>query len=383
MLVRGIVSLRQSSITPVSRWLSLSRPLSLSIAGFLLSAVACTGTTRPSSVQPGQSVDSVAWNEGTLFEAAQSARDPAPKSLEARLSRLDLLLDLFDAARFGPDAESADALWAGLALEGAPHGAQATRQALTALLELAMQIEADSEGHLGEDPAAFLASAIMLLNVDVNRPADADQLEVQTLAHRSLRDTGHPRVRDNAHWRLYDHSRDAFDAALRAPPESRAEVGLHVLLLENESLLPWLSDAGAHARASRPSAQRLIELGQRNLAALQDDPRWRDLAAQRAAADAKLHAEFVEQWPAPPLLAAPLRPAGFGRDGHALPLLQLGEAGLRVGPTSAPTQPFGFDDAKMVEAIAANLKADGRLALFLPLGSGPRPKRGRSTSNSA
>src|SRR5690606_24776971 len=98
--------------------------------------------------------------------AALATGDP-----QARAVRLDRLLDLFDAARFGQDEDARETLWGGLGGHATGVGEQASREATERLLQEALALE-DAARSAADDPTgAFAADAIMLLSADLQPPA--------------------------------------------------------------------------------------------------------------------------------------------------------------------------------------------------------------------
>ena len=357
MLVRVAVSVGPRFTFPSLRWGGIA------LCAALLSAPACSVGGKRAVNSPEGVQGPLPWNARELGAIPGAGALPAPNSLAEELVRLDLLLDLFDAARFGPDAAAAELLWTQLELTAPAHGAGATRRAITAMLDRALSIETAAEGRLDENSSHFLSSAIQLLNVDANLPHDAETLELQLLALRDLSTAGHPRVADNARWRLYDHVRDALSAAPTMSGARRMDVGLHALLAQEESLGPWLGDGGPHDLALRPGAEQLVALAKNQLEALEQRPEWKSLARQRGSRDEALFAAFAAAWPDPPRARLPRLAAGSGRAESGLPRLLITARGLSW-TTDGKVHPFGFSDTDTREGLRKFADAGG-MSLFV------------------
>jgi hypothetical protein len=122
-----------------------------------------------------------------------------------------------------------------------------------AIEDLAGQNNSDA---LDEAEQRFVADAIMLLSTDMFLPDTAEALITATLAYRVLAEDGHPRIADNAHWRLYDHVRGVLEGAVEIAPAMRADVLVHALYAEREDISPWLDVAPPLAHRCR--ARRLV-----------------------------------------------------------------------------------------------------------------------------
>ena len=276
--------------------------------------------------------------------SAIHSTDPA-----TRLAHLDRLLDLFDAARFGGDDAARAALWEGLDNPpGARRGPAATRDAAMRLLEEATRIEDQFGEGLSESGRDFLNDAIMLLSVDASAPHDLESLETQALAFRSLLEVGHPRVVDNARWRLYDHARAVWTAAAQADPQRRIEIGLHGLLLEQGALEPWLRPAPIHQRPPLPDSAGLIDPALDLLSSLEADPRWAPVAQAVRTVDQAVRDAFVAVWPASrAALEAPMRPRGTGRREALAPVVALGPESLELAWGQPGVETLRRGDARL------------------------------------
>lgn len=341
-------------------------PLRLAIfplAAALFCQVGCQRNLAPETTPP-EILES--WVDAPLTPGSAklgSAHGVPPSS---RVYRLDRLLDLFDAARFSGDQEHRESLWIGLGGGARQRGAAATRAALVWMLDEALALE-EAPG-LGEDEQAFLASAINLLTADLYRPGDADDLSAQTTAYRSLVEQGHPRVADNARWRLYDHIRGSLAGAASAAPSRRGEIATHALYAREASIEPMIDDLRAvHVRPEMPGAKELGDLLGEVLAPLAADPRWQPYIARRHQADQELVQTLFGLLPAPrhQLSDLPKLPTGTGAPESRGPIVVLNATGVVVDH-GRPQQVQGqASDPKIGQALVATVAADGRGAILL------------------
>jgi len=286
----------------------------------------------------------------------------------ARAVRLERLLDLFDAARLADDADARDVLWAALGGHTSGRGEEATREALGRLLAEATAL--DDLGVADDDARSFVNDAIALLTTDLQPPSDADGLAIRTLAYRSLATGGHPRIRDNARWRLYDHVRGTLVGALARPPEGRIEVAIQAQYAARESVEAELADTGVHERPRWEGAAGLVALLETQRAALAEDPAWAAAVAARSGNDDELAAAVLAGLPAARTApwTAPIRPRGTGQPESLAPIVHVsaGRVDVDAGRPQARALPLADDDiAPVGDAVRDALAQDGRGALLL------------------
>jgi hypothetical protein len=296
----------------------------------------------------------------------------AEAGVRGRTLRLDRLLDLYDGARFAADEQARESLWVALGGYATTQGIDASREVVMRLLDEAYAIEdlaARSPGALDEDEQQFVAEAIMLLSTDLFLPDSAEALISQTLAYRVLAETGHPRIADNAHWRLYDHVRGVLDGTIEVGPELRPDVLVHALYAEREDVSAWLEDVAPHARPPLPSATELWSLLERHRAAIEAIPRWQGVVATRAQAEADLRETILEVLPRPrdPAWVLPKLPQGTGQPESLAPVLLLANGKRIIEPTSSSPheqEARGFNEESQA-ALESVLLRDGRGTVLL------------------
>jgi hypothetical protein len=291
----------------------------------------------------------------------------------ARTVRLDRLLDLLDAARFAQDADARETLWIALGGHTSGVGPQATREALARLLQEALAIEAAADRErIDADRREWLGAAIGLLTTDLEPPRTAEELSIRTLSWRALAEGGHPRVADNARWRLYDHVRGTLQAAVEAPPERRMEIAVQALYAARERVDDFLADTAAHARPAWPSPKSLADLLLAEQTQLGDIDRWRGVVASRRKGDDALRETVLFTLPAErdPTWPVARVPRGSSRGDSLAPVVLVDaqakvtvDAG-RIGARS----PMTLDDPIVIaDAIDAALVEDGRGTMLLAL----------------
>lgn len=296
----------------------------------------------------------------------------------ARVVRLDALLDQFDAARFTGEEDLREDLWQGLGGHRVGQGPAATRDALTRLLEEALALE-KAQPEISGGPSSgpeheeqrFVADAIMLLTTDLEQPTDPESLATRTLAYRELFERGHPRLQDNAAWRLYDHARATLARATEVPAMQRFGVAAQTLYVEREDVGPYLDDTSAHRPRPVPEASALWQRVDRYTEVLERDPRWADVVARRRAGDqalaetvlASLPAARDPQWPMPEV------ERGTGQRESLAPVLIVTPRAVIVdaGRPQARTLPLSEAIEPVADRIAETLAQDGRGTLLLVL----------------
>jgi hypothetical protein len=367
------------------------RPALLSLLlPLIVSTSACAGAGGASK-RPGQELVAAGWIDTEPLGAA-TVDDPerlellAQAGLRGRVLRLDRLLDLYDAARFAGDKEARESLWLALGGHSSTRGIDASREVVLRLLDEAYAIEDLAVGGDGGEPGAlseveqrFVADAIMLLSTDMFLPDSAESLITATLAYRVLTEEGHPRIADNAHWRLYDYVRGVLEGAVEIGPQLRAEVVIHALYAKREDISAWLEDLGPHARPPLPSPQQLWALLEEQREALAQIERWQGVLASRAAREAELRETIMALLPRPrdPGWVLPELPQGTGEPESLAPVVLLEPGVLRLEPSSeAPREhdPRALDEAA-VAAIEGLLARDGRgTILFASAPDVPAPE---------
>jgi hypothetical protein len=267
----------------------------------------CAGTGRSTDASK---LLAAGWIDADPVGAATEA-DPerltalANAGLRGRVLRLDRLLDLYDAARFADDQPARESLWLALGGHASTTGIEASREAVLRLLDeayaiedLALQTSAEQSG-LSDAEQRFVADAIMLLSTDMFLPDSAEALITATLAYRVLAEDGHPRIADNAHWRLYDHVRGVLEGAVEIAPAMRADVLVHALYAEREDISAWLDDLAPHARPPLPSPSELWALLEQHRDALAGIDRWQPVLSTRAQREHDLHETVMALLPRP------------------------------------------------------------------------------------
>lgn len=296
----------------------------------------------------------------------------AEAGVRGRMLRLDRLLDLYDGARFAGDAQARESLWAALGGYATTQGIDASREVVLRLLDEAYAIEDLSNaqpGALSEDEQSFIANAILLLSTDLFLPDSAEALISQTLAYRLVAESGHPRVADNAHWRLYDHVRGVLAGAAESTPELRPEILVHALYAEREDISRWLEDLAPHAQPPLPSTEQLWALLEAHRASIEGVARWQPVVAARAQSDAELREviDGVLPWPRDPAWVLPKLPQGTAQRESLAPVVLLANGKRIIEPTSSA--PFEEDARSMpsgpVPALESALLRDGRGVVLL------------------
>ncbi len=283
-----------------------------------------------------------------------------------RVVRLDRLLDLYDAARFAADKQARESLWLALGGDSTSRGIAASREVILRLLDEAYALE-DHGAELDDDQARFVADAIMLLSADLFLPDSADALIAQTLAYRVLTEQGHPRIADNARWRLYDHVRGVLEGALEVSPDLRADVVVHALYAEREDISAWLEDSAIHVRPPLPSPSELWELLAQQRDALAELPRWQAVVEARRPGDDELRATVIDLLPRPRAsdwVLAEL-PRGTAQHESLAPVLLLRRGEAVVEPTSSEPHSTSADGPELVGKLEGALARDGRGIVLL------------------
>ena len=337
-------------------------PRARTVCAATLVACATIACRPPETKPPPAGPVPVPWYSGDALQA----RPPAEQTTTAaKVARLDVLLDLLDAARFADDTPARDGLWQALGGTIATRGGEATREAGTRILAEAIKL--DTAGDLDADARGFLAGAIAVLSADLGLVGAAEDLSIRTAVYRDVAADGHPRAADNARWRLYDFVRGCLVGAVSAPQERRVEVALHSLYVREDSLAPWLDDRAVHAQAPLPAPEALIDLMTGERTVLAGDPRWKSVALRRAPLDAPLELTVRTALPTARDPAWPLAtmPTGTGKRDSLVPVVRIDdkEVTIDVGRPDARTGERGAPE--LVKALEGALARDGRGSVLL------------------
>ncbi len=343
----------------------------LSCAAWWAVGTASAGCHSPGATQPPHQAPRASWIDGPVHGEVPGdldrLRPEAAASVSEAIGQLDRLIDLFDAARFGSDAQARQTLWGGLGGHRSGVGPEASHEAQRRLLRRILDLESEGPG-AAPDPGAlvsarrpslsesrlprsenevsesesrglsdsqtqWIADAIQLLTADLATPTTADELSSKMLAYRSIAESGHPRLRDNARWRLYDHVRGTLVAATEAPAARRMNVAVQALYVDVDSVREWMVPApgpepdlpgpcrpvptppartGASEQAASgcgktptleppPTAEHLVGRLRDLRAALAADERWAPIVRGRESVDTQLVETVLARLPAPRL----------------------------------------------------------------------------------
>lgn len=340
----------------------LAAPL---LALLALPACAPFGATKSPREPIGTWID-----EPTIGRPSEAADVDRLAALDAsgakgRVIRLDRLLDLYDAARFTADAPARETLWLALGGSSTTRGHEASREAVLRMLDEAYAL--DELGTLPGDEQRFVADAIALLSADLFLPDSAESLVDQLLGYRLLAEQGHPRIADNARFRVYDFVRGVIEGALETSPEARDEVAVQALYAEREDLSAWLDDTPPHAHPPLPTSEELWALLDDQVDAIAAAPRWQAVLDARVKADTELRDTAFELLPRPrdPSWTLVELPRGSAAPESLAPIVRLraGELALEPGGPDARVLAFGAAGAR--EAIEGLLARDGRGIVLL------------------
>lgn len=335
-----------------ARW---RRALALGALAALLAA--CGHRPREATRAPDAAAS---FSDAPLLGADDRLDLPADASAAQRLARLDRLLDLFDAARFGGDDDARESLWLGLGGAARGRGDEATREAQTRLLDEALRL--DGAAGLNDDGRDLVASAILLLTTDLHTPGSADDLSIRTAAYRELVESGHPRIADNARWRIYDHVRGCLAGAVASPAERRPDIAVHALYARDESIADHLEDRAVHARPALPPPAELAAMLDAERAALHALPLWAPVVARRDADDQALVATALASLPAPrdPNWEIARLPAGTARPESLAPIVRVDGQDVIVDEGRPQVLRTPFASTSAPSAIEGVLVQDGR-----------------------
>lgn len=290
-------------------------------------------------------------------------------SPQSEIARLGRLYDLFDCARFTQSALVREVFWTGLTgdVHVANRGKAATVAALELLLEEAWRVEA-SYPDLSDKQRRFLADFVALVSIDMFDPEDPETLEIQTDAFRRIASEGARELRDNAHWRIYDHVRAVIQRTVAAPVEARRAIGVHALYVTAADPERWLTPVRDHARPPWPPATKITEPMEMALAMLRSTPAWRDTIAQVAVEDAPLHRRLRDAYPPPrdPALPLPKAAGGIGRPDDDSPLVWVVAGGVALDSGGTPAvYATDSESEPLIMELSARLAKDGRGSLLL------------------
>ena len=345
--------------------------------GALLGVCALFGACAHKSSQtaPKPPPEAIGFSDAPLLGAQSGPTRAAASQPSERVARLDRLLDLFDAARFAEDQGARESLWEGLGGASMGRGHGASREALARLLDEALAL--DELPGLSEDEREFVASVLQLLTADLHRPAVAEDLSIQTAAYRELVSLGHPRIVDNARWRIYDHVRGCLVGAISAPPDRRPEIAVHSLYVANESIEDYLDDShSVHVRPPPPTPDELWALLDSERQALAAIDRWAPVLDHRAAADEELRLTAAAALPAPrdPNWQILSMPTGTGRSESQAPIIRVDGQTLVIDEGRPQERREALGSPGAARALAATLVQDGRgIVLFVAPPMTPSP----------
>lgn len=331
----------------------------------LLPLAACAhpaGSTRAPEAPP------TAWIDAPLLGSPPREVDTlaalAGGDLREQQVRLDRLLDLFDAARFGQDEDARETLWGALGGHATGVGERASREATERLLQETIAIEDEARRVGRHEVASYAADAIMLLSTDLQPPSSAEDLSIRTLVYRTVVEQGHPRLADNARWRLYDHARGTLAGALEVAPEHRMDVAVQALYADRDSVEDLLADTAPPARPPWPTVEELWSLVEAQRAALAEAPRWAAVVEHREREDHGLHDTLravlpgvrSDQWSLATL------PTGTARAESLAPVLWIHQGQLTVdaGRRQSRTLPLDAEIQALSQAVGTALAQDGR-----------------------
>lgn len=342
-------------------------PVAVALGGLFVAACAHPAGTKAPASEPA------AWIDDPLVGSPPAEVEVLAglhaRDTRARAVRLDRLLDLYDAARFAEDEDARETLWAALGGHPIGVGDRASREASERMLEDALAIDEAARREGDDDTAGFAADVITMLSADLQPPASADDLSIRTLVYRTLAEQGHPRLVDNARWRLYDHVRGTLLGAVEQPPEERLPVAVQALYAERDSVEALLADTAPHVHPPWPSAAALLSQLDAQVTPLRTVPRWaavvehreRDDHALRLTLEAALPAARRDDWPLPSL------PAGTARAESLAPVAWVHEGRLTIdaGRTHARTVSLDADVVEVSQALGNALAQDGRGTVLL------------------
>ena len=355
--------------------------LALRCAAAVLAVSAAAACRPAATTTPPPDPDApVVWYTGDALAARAISTGPGqgsrtgseassrPASPAERVARVDVLLDLLDAARFADDPGARDQLWQDLGGTARGRGPEATRDATSRVLGEAISLDAGLDaGPLSDDARAFLGAVITLLSADLGLVGAADDLAIRTAAYRDIAQNGHPRAADNARWRLYDHVHGCLQGAVTAPQERRSDVAVHALYVREDSLAPWLDDRAVHAQRPLPGADELLALMIAPRDQLAADPRWTTTVQRRSAGDTSLTRTLRESFPAPRDPAWPLAtmPQGTGRRDALLPIVRIDDRRVDIDLGRPQVVQAERGAPELTRAVEAALARDGRGAVLL------------------
>ena len=288
------------------------------------------------------------------------------RGAKGRVVRLDRLMDLFDAARFAEDEYARETLWEALGGHQVGIGEEATREALRRLLQEALALEDKPEA---QDDNDFIVDTIQLLTNDLQQPGTAEDVSIRNLAYRQLVDHGHPRVADNARWRLYDHARGTLVGATQSSRRIGSTSRCRRFTRSGRTVADLLADTSAHGRPTPPSPDDLWALVGVHRVALGKDPRWKPVIATRSAADDALRQTLMSMMPAPrdPAWRMPTLPRGTASGESLAPVIEVyaGKAVVDVGRPGARPVLLRDEVQELARTIQSAIAQDGRGAVLL------------------
>ncbi len=324
-------------------------------------AVVASACHNSAATTPPQPADAIVWADGDVLQVT-----PQPAtSLATRVARLDVLLDLLDAARFAEDDQAREQLWRNLGDVAQRRGLVATRTASARLLGEALQLDADPS--LPDDLRSFVAGAIAVLSADLGLARTGEDLAIRLAAYREVAERGHPRAVDNARWRLYDHVRGCLAGAVIAADEDRQDIAVHSFYLREDEVSAWLADTSLHSKPAWPGPSPLLTLLRETRQDVAADPRWRTVVDRRTQLDQPLEQTIAKALPSARDPAWPLAtmPTGTGHRDSFLPVLWADEAAVTLAAGQPAAQTLAYAAAELGPALTDLVASDGRDAVLL------------------
>jgi hypothetical protein len=307
---------------------------------------------------------------GSVTTDADRLTELAEGGWRGRVIRLDRLLDLYDAARFSGDESARETLWLALGGSSSTRGHEASREAVLRMLDEAYALDEAAqsldEASASEDERRFVADAIALFSADLYLPDSAESLIDQTLGYRVLSETGHARIVDNAHLRLYDFVFGVLRGSLEFGPEQRYDVAVHALYSTIEDISSRFADGPPHSSEPLLGADELCALLDMQRTAAGE--RWASvLTAANPDAQSLMCATLGELLPRPrdPSWVLSELPRGTGEPESLAPIVLLQPGAMVLEPGGLDALTLAPASAEARDRIAGLLARDGRGTLLL------------------
>ncbi len=296
-----------------------------------------------------------------------------------RLARVQRLLDLYDAARFGSDAArltltpSIEGLTEDLTEDRGPAASATT---LDHLLNEALALESAQPLQHNTLYAHEVAQLIALLSADQGPDQTIDDSATKLLAYRHILELAPSMVQDNAQWRRFDYARGFLELATRAPARTRRKQAALAMLLVDEQVEPYLREGPSAARPNDPTPDELWHLVAQPLSLLAQDPQWASLARAKLIESEALRQTARSALPAPRTVEPwlPRHPQGCGRGEHFGPLVYVMNDSMVIDAhrPQARTLAHTASHAARTRALNLTLASDGRGVLTVTIEPGVR-----------